>query len=103
MEFLKRGYSSDGYYLIHIGNTVLTVYCDMNSEAGSAWTLIMSYALENIKMSEFKRNPLQVRSGLHYTTEFHLEPIKYSSSDYRGTCFVLHGAYRLEYKDWKGT
>ena len=45
---MRAGASENGFY--HISDDDghdYAVYCDFNSEPGSAWTLIMSWALKN--------------------------------------------------------
>ena len=55
---VQRKAPANGYY--HISDDEdepLTVYCDFSSEPGSAWTLVMSWALKYNNMPAFKSVP----------------------------------------------
>ena len=48
-----------GFYRIITGEgKTLTVFCDLCSERGSAWALVMSYSRKNCAMQEFLIAPL---------------------------------------------
>ena len=55
VDHLKNGADNCGYYKIYdaAGNG-FTVYCDMETEPGAAWTLIMSWNLKNKLFSNFR-------------------------------------------------
>ena len=55
VHHLKNGAVKCGYYKIYdaAGNG-FTVYCDMETEPGAAWTLIMSWSLKNKLFSNFR-------------------------------------------------
>ncbi|CAB3990852.1 Hypothetical predicted protein [Paramuricea clavata] len=46
--------TSGNYTILDQAQNLRTVYCDMESEPGSIWTLIMSFARENKDLSAFK-------------------------------------------------
>ena len=60
LDYLKRGFDTNGFYTIYDfnSNDFVTVYCDMTSEPGSAWTLVMSYSLKNRGMLNFARKAM---------------------------------------------
>ena len=55
VDHLKNGGDKYGYYKIFdaAGNG-FTVYCDMETEPGAAWTLIMSWSLKNNHFANFR-------------------------------------------------
>ena len=85
----------------------MTVYCDMTSEPGAAWTLIESFSLKNKGLEQFNNHPLQInvpvnemspnwnlyRMGLSQMTH-----LKSQASHWRVTCsFPDHG---VDYTDY---
>ena len=55
VDHLRNGAHQCGYYKIYdaAGNG-FTVYCDMETEPGAAWTLIVSWSLKNKDFSSFR-------------------------------------------------
>jgi len=54
MDYLRNGASVNGIYTItDNGEDSYPVFCDLTSEPGSAWTLIVSQALKHRDMPEF--------------------------------------------------
>ncbi|CAB4037227.1 Hypothetical predicted protein [Paramuricea clavata] len=109
LDYLKRGFKSDGYYTIYDFKTDdrITVYCDMTSEAGSAWTLVMSYALKSRHMDQIARKSMPqdtpvnehspnwnlYRMGLSQMTH-----LKSQSTHWRTTC--TFSTYKVDYTDY---
>ena len=85
---------------------VSRVYCDMNSEEGSAWTLVMSFSLKNKAIDQVDKKRLGVdaplnehspnwnlyRMSLSQTTH-----LKSQSTHWRSTCSFP--TYKVEYTD----
>ena len=46
LDHMKHGATRCGYYVIDDGEERYTVFCDINSEVGAAYTLVESFALE---------------------------------------------------------
>ena len=61
-DLYKSGARNNGNYSVFINMTLLKVYCDIESEATSKWTLIMSYAYKNV--ANF-RKPLYVSNPVN--------------------------------------
>ena len=58
LDHLKNGLKTNGYYNIYDASlNLVTVYCDMTSESGKAWTLVMSWATKIKDMTEFQLTP----------------------------------------------
>eukprot|EP00794_Sanderia_malayensis_P017726 gene17726-19498_t len=61
LDHLKGGSHSNGIYIIAGPNgESVTVYCDLQSEPGSAWTLVLSWALKNKNLPAFNTQPLSI-------------------------------------------
>ena len=57
VDHLRNGAHHCGYYKIYdaAGNG-FTVYCDMETEPGAAWTLVVSWSFKNKGFSSFRYN-----------------------------------------------
>lgn len=56
---MKSGARSSGFYFIRdSGDNPVRVFCDLASESGWAWTLVMSQSFRNRKMHHLMRVPL---------------------------------------------
>ena len=97
LDYFKKGFKSDGYYTIYDFkiNDLISVYCDMTSEAGSAWTLVMSYALKNREMDQIQKKamtqdtPVNENSpnwNLYRMSLSQMTHIKSQSTHWRTTC-----------------
>ena len=60
VEYGQQGFYKDGIYKIYDndGNS-FPGYCDLKSEPGIAWTLVMSWSKKNRFISAFRRTPFQ--------------------------------------------
>jgi hypothetical protein len=57
LDYLRRGSTKNGIYTItDDSGDSYEVWCDLSSEPGSAWTLMMSYAFKNRNMDAFCKN-----------------------------------------------
>ncbi|XP_046840864.1 uncharacterized protein LOC124434952 [Xenia sp. Carnegie-2017] len=109
LDYLKRGHKTDGFYKIRNSNTnkIITVYCDLTSEPGSAWTLVMSFALmykninqltkktfrENAPVNKYSPNWMSYRmswSQMNY--------LKSLSTHWRTTC--SYPVSKVDYRDY---
>lgn len=109
VDYLKRGFKTNGYYQIFNfnANTFTTVYCDMTSEPGTAWTLIESISLKNKGLVQFYKHPLQTNApvnemspnwNLYRMSLPQMINLKSQASHWRVTCsFPDHG---VDYTDY---
>ena len=71
VDHLKNGADKCGHYKIYdaAGNG-FTVYCDMETESGAAWTLVTSWSFKNKLFSNFRYflNVLKALCKFNYTT-----------------------------------
>ena len=79
----------------------------MESEQGSAWTLVVSFTLQNRAVDQIRRHPLQINAPVNEKTPnfniyrmslSQMTSLKSQSSHWRVTCsFPTHG---VDYKDY---
>ena len=63
VEYGQQGAYKNGIYNIYDNDgSSFPVYCDLKSEPGIAWTLVMSWSRENRVISAFKNAALQVNA-----------------------------------------
>ena len=88
----------------------IRVYCDMNSEEGYAWTLVMSFSLKNKAMDQIDRKPLGVDAplnerspnwNLYRMSLSQMTHLKSQSTHWRSTCSFP--APKLDYTDYVRT
>ena len=102
LDHLKNGLKTNGYYNIYDANSnLVTVYCDMTSESGKAWTLVMSWARKNKDMAEFKNTRLGINSPVdknlpnwdkYRMSLSMMNDLSAQSTHWRATCsFPTHG------------
>ena len=109
LDLLKKGVKTSGYYQIfdRTNDRFITVYCDMESEPGSAWTLIESFALKNRAVQQVQRHPLQTNAPVNEGTPnwniyrmslSQMKSLKSQSTHWRVTCSLpVHG---VDYRDY---
>ena len=57
MDYLKQGILKSGFYLLYDDDDQLyTALCDLSTEPGSAWTLVMSWESEKYKDLPYFKN-----------------------------------------------
>ena len=96
LEHFKNGGKTSGQYtILDYNNDERTVYCDMESEPGSIWTLVMSFSRENKDQLPFLSTPMYGKSPkkarkpnwLVYRMGFlEMSKIKNNSTLWRITC-----------------
>ena len=63
---MKTGARSSGFYYIReSGDSPVRVFCDLASESGWAWTLVMSQSFRNRKIQQLMRIPLSSDAPLN--------------------------------------
>ncbi|KAK3738868.1 hypothetical protein QZH41_004142, partial [Actinostola sp. cb2023] len=106
LDHLKNGETRTKHYLITTPSGQQTVYCDLTSERGSAWTLVLSYAMRyrfKSNISTFKfglTRDLPVNSKtpnfyMYRMTRAQMKNIKSQSTHWRVTC-----SYYVDYRDY---
>lgn len=108
LDYLRGGASANGIYrVVGQNDEIVDVFCDLASEPNSAWTLVMSWSLQNRNRSPFKSSPLTEDSPVGEATpnwfayrlsKKSMVDIKSQSSHWRITCnFIEDG---LDLKDY---
>ena len=57
-----------GFYQISLYNSHVTIYCDFESERGSAWALVESFSFENSKIKQVREHSLSENAPLNENT-----------------------------------
>ena len=108
LDHLKSGTSKNGYYsIIDQSGSSLTVYCDFESEPGSAWTLVMSWSLQNNNLPAFRSTPLTENVlvnektpnwNVYRQSKKSMDLLKSQSSHWRATCSF--NRVKFDYRDY---
>ena len=108
LDHLKSGTTKNGYYsIIDQSGASLTVYCDFESEPGSAWTLVMSWSLENNYLPAFQTTTLTENALVNEKTpnwnayrqsKNAMDLLKSQSSHWRATCSF--NKVKFDYRDY---
>ena len=108
MDYLKQGNKKSGEYTItDWQGSCRTVYCDMESEPGSAWTHVVSFSRNNKDIDAFRYKAFYldapfnelVPNWLNYRVSYkQMEDLKMRSTHWRATCsFVVHRGNNTDY------
>eukprot|EP00794_Sanderia_malayensis_P017725 gene17725-19497_t len=108
LDHLRGGAHSNGFYTVAGPNgKSITVYCDLKSEPGSAWTLIRSSSLENKNLLAFLRKsfsqsaPVNRRTPNWVAYRLSKRQMLYfqsRSSHWRVTCSF--DKFKVDYRDY---
>ena len=108
VEYGQQGVYKDGVYKIYDnGGNSFPAYCDLRSEPGIAWTLIMSWSTENRFISAFHNTPLRFNAAENENSpnwdryRLSLERMRSEqvhSTHWRATCsYPTHG---IDFRDY---
>ena len=105
LDHMKHGASRCGYYVIEDGVERYTVFCDINSEVGAAYTLIESFSLQNNRLFKFQSltqnfpaNHNSPRWDFYRLTKDRMARLAKLSTHWRATCnFPQVG---IDYRDY---
>ena len=108
LDHFRSGSQTNGYYTVAAQDgATLTVYCDFESEPGSAWTLIMSWSLQNKNLPAFKSEPLtgnvpvnekSPNWNIYRLSKNAMGFFKAQSSHWRATCSF--NKVKFDYRDY---
>ena len=108
VEYGQQGVSKDGIYKIYDddGNS-FPAFCDLKSEPGIAWTLVMSWSKKNRLVSAFYNTPLQINAPENETSPNYdryrlslerMRSLQVHSTHWRATCsYPTHGIDFTDY------
>ena len=109
-DFLKHSENKpkNGLYTIFdASNITYPVYCDFDTEPGSSWTLVLSFALKNNRKDRYNRLGLyknhpvsqeQVNWDLYRLSKARMDALKTRSANFRATCY--YPEYKVDYRDY---
>lgn len=111
MDYLKRGILKSGFYLLYDNDDQLyTAFCDLLSEPGSAWTLVVSWVTAKYKELPYFKNkaftedaPINEDSPnfqIYRQTFDRMISIQEHSTHWRATCNVYQYTTRIDYQDY---
>ncbi|KAL9967801.1 hypothetical protein ACROYT_G026095 [Oculina patagonica] len=108
LDYLKKGATKCGIYKLYdaSGNSY-PAYCDMKSEPGTAWTLVMSWSYARRKLSFFQKTVLKVSAPVNENSHnwnmyrlslTRMTSLQSHSSHWRATCsYPKHG---VDFRDY---
>lgn len=108
LDYLSRGASICGMYKLYdnAGNSY-PAYCDMKSEPGTAWTLVMSWANMNRALPSFRTVPLNGNApvnenaqnwNLYRLSVARMRSLQAHSTHWRATC--SYPIYGVDFRDY---
>ena len=108
LDYLKQGASKCGIYkLFESSSNSYPAYCDLQSESGSAWTLVMSWSSVNRNLHAFHKadlkNNVPVNENaqnwnLYRLSLARMKSLQSHSTHWRATCsYPTHG---VDFKDY---
>ena len=111
MDYLQQGIRQSGFYLLCDDDGQLyTVFCDLSSEPGSAWTLVISWMTAKYKELPYFKNraffedaPINEDSpnfGIYRQTLGRMNSIREHSTHWRATCNVRQNPPIIDYQDY---
>ena len=108
LDYLEHGMlESDFYWLFDNKDRRYVAYCDLSSEPGSAWTLVMSFNRANKDLPQFQRKSFLDDTPINHNTpnwySYHqtlerMKNIRSRSSHWRATC-SFNSKRVIDYRD----
>ena len=109
LDYLEHGvFESDCYWLFDNKDRRYVAYCDLSSEPGSAWTLVMSWDRTNKNLPQFQRKTFLEDAPINHNTPNwnffrqtleRMKNIRSRSSHWRATC-SFNSKQVLDYRDY---
>ena len=108
VDYLSRRSSKNGIYKLYDSNgNSYAVYCDLKSEPGTAWTLVMSWNSRNRGLSKFRSIPFKINAPVNETAQnwnqyrlslARMRSLQAHSTHWRATCsYPTHG---IDFRDY---
>ena len=108
LDYLKRGTTKNGYYsIVDQNGSSFTVYCDFESEPGSAWTLVVSWSFQNKDLPAYRSasltqdvlvNEKTPNWNVYRQSKNMMQFLKSQSSHWRATCSF--NKVKFDYRDY---
>jgi len=111
LDYLRRGKFENGFYWLFDADhdKQHVAYCDLSSEPGAAWTLVMSWSLANKDLPQFRKQAfMQDASVNHNTPNWYIyrqtlarmKSIRSQSTHWRATCSFDQMQQKIDYRDY---
>ena len=108
LDYLLRGASKCGVYRLYDnGGNSYPAYCDLKSEPGTAWTLIISWSTLNRKLPAFQKIPFKYNApvnenaqnwNLYHLSLARMKSLQSHSTHWRAICsYPTHG---IDFRDY---
>ena len=108
LDYLLKGACKCGVYKLYDnGGNSFPAYCDLKSEPGTAWTLVMSWSTQNRRLPAFMKIPFKDNApvnenaqnwNLYRPSMARMRSLQDHSTHWRATCsYPTHG---VDFKDY---
>ena len=108
LDYLQHGLYENGFYwLFDDANQRFVAYCDLTSEPGAAWTLVMSWSLRFKNLPQFRSKVLPQDAPINHRTPnwysyrqtlARMKSIQSRSTFWRATCSF--NQFGVDYRDY---
>ena len=108
LDYLKKGASECGVYkLFDTSGNSYPAYCDLQSEPGSAWTLVLSFSNSHRELSVFQKIPFKYNSpvnenahnwNLYRLSLGRIKSLQAHPTHWRATC--SYPKYGVDFRDY---
>jgi len=107
---MRRGTFENGFYwLFDDQDKRYVAFCDLSSEPGVAWTLVMSWSLENKDLPQIKRKSFTQDAPVNHNTPnwysyrqtlARMRSVRSRSTYWRATCSFDKMQQKIDYRDY---
>ncbi|KAL9953348.1 hypothetical protein ACROYT_G040750 [Oculina patagonica] len=110
LDYLQHGKFENGFYwLFDDQDKRYVAYCDLSSEPGSAWTIVMSWNLEYKNLPQFRSKSFMQDAPINHNTPnwyiyrqtvARMESLRSRSTYWRATCSFNIMKQKIDYRDY---
>ncbi|KAL9953330.1 hypothetical protein ACROYT_G040731 [Oculina patagonica] len=110
LDYLQHGKFENGFYwLFDDQDKQYVAYCDLSSEPGAAWTLVMSWNREYKNLPQFRSKPFMQDAPINHNTPnwyiyrqtlARMKSLRSRSTYWRATCSFNIMKGKIDYKDY---
>ena len=110
LDYMRRGKFENGFYwLFDDQDKRYVAYCDLSSEPGAAWTLVMSWSLANNDLPQLKSKAFTQDAPVNHNTPnwysyrqtlARMRSVRSRSTHWRATCGFDQMQQKIDYRDY---
>ncbi|KAL9953345.1 hypothetical protein ACROYT_G040747 [Oculina patagonica] len=110
LDYMKHGMFENGFYwLLDDQDKQYVAYCDLSSEPGAAWTLVMSWNREYKDLPQIKSNGFMQDAPINHNTPnwyiyrqtlARMKSLRSRSTYWRATCSFNIMKQKIDYRDY---